>query len=79
MTMYHVTPIENLPSIKRYGLIPKIGKRSQKLGEPVEAVYLFLNKDEVNDALANWLGDEFWLENETRSWQSYRLILQRKK
>ena len=36
--MYHVTPAENLASIKKHGLICKIGPRSQKIGEPVSAI-----------------------------------------
>ena len=33
--MYHVTPAKNLASIKKHGLICKIGPRSQKIGEPI--------------------------------------------
>lgn len=57
--MYHVTPLKNLESIKKHGLLCKIGPRSQKIGEPVSAIYLFPNLDYANDAVANWLGDEF--------------------
>lgn len=57
--MYHVTPLKNLESIKKHGLIAKIGPRSQKIGEPVSAIYLFPELGYANDAVANWLGDEF--------------------
>lgn len=57
--MYHVTPLKNLESIKKHGLVCKIGPRSQKIGEPISAIYLFPNLDYANDAVANWLGDEF--------------------
>ena len=38
--MYHVTPAKNLASIKKHGLICEIGPRSQKIGEPISAIYL---------------------------------------
>ena len=57
--MYHVTPLKNLESIKKHGLLCKIGLRSQKIGEPVSAIYLFPDLGYANDAIANWLGDEF--------------------
>lgn len=63
--MYHVTPLKNLESIKKHGLLCKIGLRSQKIGEPVSAIYLFPDLGYANDAIANWLGDEF--DNERAS------------
>lgn len=57
--MYHVTLLKNLDSIKRQGLICQIGQRSQELGETEKAVYLFPNKAYADDAVANWLGDQF--------------------
>lgn len=57
--MYHVTPLKNLESIKKHGLLVKIGPRSKKIGEPVRAIYLFPELGYANDAVANWLGDEF--------------------
>jgi hypothetical protein len=56
---YHVTCTRTVPSILRRGLEPKIGPRSRKMGESLEAVYLFPDRDTVDDALMNWLGDEF--------------------
>jgi len=58
-TLYHVTPARNLRAIMRDGLIPKIGRRAQKLKEPVAGIYLFHSTAEASDAVANWLGDEF--------------------
>ena len=63
--MYHVTPLKNLESIEKHGLLCKIGLRSQKIGEPVSAIYLFPDLGYANDAIANWLGDEF--DNERAS------------
>lgn len=56
--MYHVTPTKNLRLIMIYGLVPRKGPRSSKL-ENKKAVYLFPNLDDVENALMNWLGDEF--------------------
>lgn len=57
--MYHVTLLSNLKSIKKYGLLCQIGPRSQDLGEPTKAVFVFPNLDYANDAVMNWMGDEF--------------------
>lgn len=57
--MYHVTPLKNLESIKKHGLLAKIGPCSKKISEPVSAIYLFPELGYANDAVANWLGDEF--------------------
>lgn len=62
-TFYHVTQVDYLDNIRKYGLIPQIGRLSQKLGETVERIYLFQNKDAMENALLNWLGDEFEDEN----------------
>ena len=56
---FHVTPKENIKSILKSGLIPKIGYRSQKINEDVPAVYLFTTIEECHNALLNWLGEEF--------------------
>ena len=58
---YHVTPIENLQSILQNGLEPRIGERSEELGEEVERIYLFHSKEDMEDALMNWLGE--WFED----------------
>lgn len=55
---FHVTPTSNLDSIMKQGLIPRVGERSAKVGEK-PAIHLFHNWDEVEDAMMNWMGDEF--------------------
>lgn len=56
--LYHVTKSSNLESILKSGLIPSVGKRSEKLAEN-PCIFLFPDKHSAEDALANWLGDEF--------------------
>lgn len=60
-TFYHVTRSENTPHIMRDGLTPQVGARSQLYGERGDggAVYLFPTKAEAENAVMNWLGDEF--------------------
>ena len=57
--MYHVTPTKNVEAIQKEGLIPKIGERSRSVGEKQKGVYLFKSANDVDDALAGWLGEEF--------------------
>ena len=56
---FHVTPKKNIASILEYGLIAQIGSRSKEIGESQEAIYLFPNREEMETALANWLGECF--------------------
>jgi len=56
---YHVTPKKNIPYILRDGLVPGIGRRSSKLGEIKENIYLFKTLDDVEEAIMNWMEDEF--------------------
>ena len=56
---YHVTLESNLKSILSLGLIPSIGERSENLGETEKAVYFFNSLQECDNALWNWLGEEF--------------------
>lgn len=56
---YHVTEAENLASIMRDGLVPSIGARSKALGEMRESIYFFPTEEDMNNALSNWLGEEF--------------------
>lgn len=56
---YHVTPRRNLKRILSEGLIPRVGPRSKRLGEIEPAIYVFTSMAGVEDALMNWLGDEF--------------------
>lgn len=56
---YHITPTKNLKRIMSVGLNPKLGKRSKKIAGEQAGIYLFPDKDSAEDALMNWLGDEF--------------------
>lgn len=56
---YHVTEAENIPSIISDGLVPSIGARSKELGETREVIYFFPTEEDMNNALSNWLGEEF--------------------
>tara|TARA_Y100000780_G_scaffold223601_1_gene234111 strand:+ start:319 stop:693 length:375 start_codon:yes stop_codon:yes gene_type:complete len=56
---YHVTLAENLTSILREGLQPRIGERSAALGEDVPRVYLFPSREDCETALSSWLGECF--------------------
>ena len=58
-TRYHVTPVKNLKQILKQGLVPQIGTRSELLGEPQPAIFLFRSILDAEEALMNWLGDEF--------------------
>lgn len=57
-TLYHVTPTANVESIMESGLMPQIGPRSQRAGEEDPAIYFFVTKVEMENALMNWLGEE---------------------
>ena len=39
--------------------MPMIGTLSLKQGETTEKIYLFKNKEDMENALLNWLGDEY--------------------
>lgn len=57
--VYHVTPSENLDNILTSGLVPQVGNRSRKIIGEKSAIYCFPDKDSMEDAMMNWLGDEF--------------------
>lgn len=57
--VYHVTPTRNLPSIHKLGLIPQIGPNSRQLGETQPLIYFFPTRVDVNNALMNWLSDQY--------------------
>ena len=61
---FHVTPKRNLQPILSHGLMPKMGERSTKIGEDAARVYLFPSIEEMDNALYNWLGQEFEEEEE---------------
>lgn len=56
---YHLTPRRNLEAIKAQGLMPTVGERSESLGEAEPRIYLFDSKESLEEALGNWLGEEF--------------------
>lgn len=58
MIYYHITRKINVKKILKEGLIPKIGARSKKLKEP-KGVFLFTSLSDAENAVMNWLGDEF--------------------
>jgi hypothetical protein len=57
--VYHVTLADNLDSIMSRGLIPQIGDRARKIEGEKPAVYCFPDKASMEDAVMNWLGDEY--------------------
>ena len=73
---YHVTRAENIGSIMKDGLVPAIGERSEKLGEQTPAVYLFTSLENMDNALWNWLGEEFEEENEAAGFEIERVALE---
>lgn len=56
---FHVTSASALASIEAQGLIPQIGPRSRLMDEAQPATYFFASKEDVENALMNWLGEEF--------------------
>ena len=56
---FHVTPRKNLSAIQKEGLLAQIGDRSQEAKEEAEAVFLFPSKEDMDNALLNWLGEAF--------------------
>jgi len=59
VTLYHVCLTRSLPRILENGLAPRIGPRSKRRGEKKPAIYFFPDLETLDDALSNWLGDEF--------------------
>ena len=57
--LYHVTPTKNIKSIAKEGLKPGIGDRSNKIMREKSGIYVFPSRLAAEDAVMNWLGDEF--------------------
>lgn len=55
---FHVTPAVNVPAILQDGLLPQVGPRSRQL-ESEAGIFVFLELDALEDALANWMMDAF--------------------
>ena len=56
-SLYHVTPLKNLPSIKQHGIKPT-SLSPVRIGNN-KAVYLFDDRTTMEDAVMNWLSDKF--------------------
>jgi CRISPR/Cas system-associated endonuclease Cas3-HD len=57
--VWHITPKANVSKIMKQGLIPKIGRRSKSAKEKTPAIYVFPDSISMEDALTNWLDNEF--------------------
>lgn len=57
--VYHVTPTSNLKSIAKHGLTPTVGDRTSQIAGEKSGIYVFPDKVSAEDAVMNWLGDEF--------------------
>jgi hypothetical protein len=57
--VWHVTRTSALRSIMRQGLTPRIGARSRSAKEAEKAIYVFPDSISLEDAMTNWLGDEY--------------------
>lgn len=57
--VYHVTPTKNLKSIAKQGLVPTVGDRTSQIAGEKFGIYVFPDKISAEDAVMNWLGDEF--------------------
>lgn len=57
--VYHVATEAAWQRIRREGLKPSIGERSSLAAEESPKVFLFASRQDVDDALGNWLGEEF--------------------
>ena len=57
--VYHVTPTKNLKAIAKQGLVPAVGDRASKISGEKSGIYVFPDKVSAEDAVMNWLGDEF--------------------
>ena len=62
-TYWHVTLTSALPDITKNGLVPSVRDRSTKMGESHPRVYLFQERDDAEDAVMGWLGEEHPDEN----------------
>lgn len=57
---YHVTRRENLPSIYKRGLLPRVPEDFGLVGDK-KGIYLFKKYDDMENAFYNWLG--MWIED----------------
>lgn len=59
MRGFHITRAKDVPSILASGLEPRIGPRSRRVCEFIPAVFLFKDRNSIEDGVMNWLGDFF--------------------
>ena len=59
ISLYHVTPLDQVSNILETGLEPRIGPRSERM-ELEPRIWLFGDQESVDQALMNWLGDEMY-------------------
>lgn len=57
MLLYHVTSHKNIKSIKKQGLLPRLGPNAKSCGETQPAIWCFPNKQSMYDALGGWFED----------------------
>ena len=57
--VWHVTKRSSVSKIMRQGLIPRRGSRSRSANEQQAAIYVFPDSISLEDAMTNWLDDEF--------------------
>jgi len=62
--VFHVTTSSNYEKIRQIGLMPQIGPRSATAKECTAKIYFFVDRDVLEEAVLNWLGDEFEEEEE---------------
>ena len=55
--VYHVTRKRNLPTIKKYGILPS--DKFVGMTDFGAVVFLFNKKEDMEDAMMNWMGDRF--------------------
>ena len=72
---YHVTPVENIPSILEHGLLPRIGENSADFGETIPAVFCFPTLQDCDTALGQWLGEIFMGEGEDDEDEGIELVI----
>ena len=70
---YHVTSKDNLNSIMKLGLEPRVPEDYGSDGD-IKGVYLFKTKDDVENALDNWLGERID-EIEEESGKDYNEVI----
>lgn len=55
MRTYHATPIGNIETIKKEGLLPQVGAYASTMGETEKAIWLFRGLEEAEEMVPLWL------------------------